>query len=196
MRDDRPELARQRDLDQVYAPAEDSHLLAETAREYVSADDLALEVGTGSGYVASVLAKTGAEVVATDISPIACREADKTGLTTVRANLLEPFQDDCFDIVAFNPPYLPTDPDHEFDDWMEHALSGGEDGRAVIDPFLATVRRVLVDDGVVLLLVSSLTDIDAVRTSAATGGLTAREVADQSHPFERLVVLELRPDDR
>jgi len=196
MRDDRLELAKQRDLDQVYEPAEDSHLLAETAREYVDTEDLVLEVGTGSGYVATALSASGAEVVATDVNPMACREAYEAGLATVRANLVEPFQNDCFDVVAFNPPYLPTDPDHEFDDWMERALSGGEDGRAVIDPFLATVRRVLVDDGVVLLLVSSLTDIDAVRASAAAGGLTAREVADESHPFERLVVLELRPSDR
>jgi len=195
MKDDRIELASQRDLDQVYEPAEDSHLLAETAREYVGTDDLVLEVGTGSAYVATALATTGAEVVATDVNPMACREAYEAGLSTVRANLVEPFRDHCFDVVAFNPPYLPTDPDHEFDDWMERALSGGEDGRAVIDPFLATVRRVLVDDGVVLLLVSSLTDIDAVRASAAAGGLTAREVAEESHPFERLVVLELRPDD-
>ncbi len=195
MRDDRLQLATQRDLDQVYEPAEDSHLLAETAREYVDTGDLVLEVGTGSGYVATALSASGAAVVATDINPMACREAYEAGLSTVRANLVEPFRDDRFDVVAFNPPYLPTDPDHTFDDWMERALSGGEDGRAVIDPFLDTVRRVLADDGVVLLLVSSLTDIDAVRASATAGGLTAREVADESHPFERLVVLELRPDD-
>mgnify|MGYP000551381107 CR=1 FL=1 len=196
MRDDRPDLVQQRDLDQVYAPAEDSHLLAETAREYVNADDLVLDVGTGSAYVATTLAEVGADVIASDINPMACREAREAGLSTVRANLVEPFAADCFDVVAFNPPYLPTDPDHEFDDWMERALSGGDDGRAVIDPFLDTVRRVLVDDGVALLLVSSLTDIDAVRASATAGGLAAREVADEPHPFERLVVLELRPSDR
>ncbi|QSG10467.1 Methylase of polypeptide chain release factors [Halapricum desulfuricans] len=196
MNDDRPELARQRDLDQVYEPAEDSHLLAETAREYVTADDRVLEVGTGSGYVATALADTGAAVVATDINPMACREARDAGLAVVRANLVEPFRDGVFDVVAFNPPYLPTPPEQEFDDWMERALSGGEDGRAVVDPFLDTVRRVLAEDGVVLLLVSSLTDIEAVRERAAAGGLDAREVADESHPFERLVVLELRPDRR
>ncbi|MFW6017307.1 MAG: HemK2/MTQ2 family protein methyltransferase [Halapricum sp.] len=193
MSDDRPELASLRGIEQVYQPAEDSYLLAQTAREYVADGDLVLEVGTGSGYVAAALAETGADVVATDLNPVACREAHETGLPVVRANLVEPFREGVFDAVVFNPPYLPTPPEREFGDWMERALSGGEDGRAVIDPFLESVRRVLTEDGVVLLLVSSLTDIEAVRERATAGGLASREVAEESHPFERLVVLELRP---
>lgn len=188
------DLAERRDIDQVYQPAEDSHLLAETAREYADGDDLVLDVGTGSGYVARAIAECGADVIASDLSPLACREARESGLSVVQANLVEPFRTGAFDLVTFNPPYLPTPPEQERDDWMEQALSGGEDGRAVIAPFLKTVGRVLAPDGAVLLLVSSLTGIDAVRETAAGGGLAAREVAGEPHPFERLVVLELRRD--
>lgn len=188
------DLADRRDIDQVYQPAEDSHLLAETAREYASEGDIALDVGTGSGYVATAVAERDAGVIASDLSPLACREAHQTGLPVVQANLVEPFRDGVFDLVTFNPPYLPTPPEQERDDWMEHALSGGADGRAVIVPFLKTVRRVLAPGGTALLLVSTLTDVDAVREAAAEGGLKARAVAEESHPFERLVVLELRPD--
>jgi release factor glutamine methyltransferase len=74
---------------------------------------------------------------------------------------------------------------------MEAALSGGEDGRAVIDPFLSVVERVLAPDGIVLLLVSSVTDIEAVSESAAAVGLDTRERSAESYPYERLVVLEL-----
>jgi release factor glutamine methyltransferase len=76
---------------------------------------------------------------------------------------------------------------------MEHALSGGPDGRRVVDPFLADVGRVLAPDGRAYLLVSSLTDPGAVRERARAEGLAAREVAEEAHPYERLVVLELRP---
>ena len=76
---------------------------------------------------------------------------------------------------------------------MERALSGGESGREVIEPFLDTVHRVVVPDGRVLLLVSSLTGIDAVRDRARNNGLTTRVVEEESFPFERLVVLSLRP---
>jgi release factor glutamine methyltransferase len=53
------------------------------------------------------------------------------------------------------------------------------------------VGRVLAPDGTVLLLVSSLTGIDAVRSTAADNGLEAREVTEENVPFERLVVLAL-----
>jgi len=196
MDDDRPRLADRRDLDRVYQPAEDSRLLAETALGYVDDADLVLDVGTGSGYVARRLTEQrGVEVVTTDVNPHACREAREAGLSTVRADLLGPFRDGAFDVVVFNPPYLPTDPTREWGDWMERALSGGESGRAVVEPFLADLRRVLAPGGEAFLLVSSLTGVDAVRDDARACGLTTMEAAAESHSFERLVVLHLRPSD-
>jgi len=187
-----PSLAERRDLEQVYQPAEDSHLLAEAARESVHADERALDVGTGSGYVATALIEAGADVVATDVNPLACQQAHEDGISVVQANLTDPFRESVFDLVTFNPPYLPTPPEEAMNDWMERALSGGENGREVIEPFLETVSRVLAPDGHVLLLVSTLTDVDAVEKLATEAGFSTREVADESHPFERLVVLELR----
>jgi release factor glutamine methyltransferase len=176
----------------VYQPAEDSHLLAEAACERLEASDLVLEVGTGSGYVAQQIAdETGARVIASDLNPHAVRQARSAGVETVQADLVSPFRDGAFDAVVFNPPYLPTDPENEWDDWMERALSGGEDGRAVIDPFLADVGRVLAPDGSVSLLVSSLTGVDEVVEEAGKHGFSAVAVADESFPFETLTVLEL-----
>ncbi|ELY66824.1 HemK2/MTQ2 family protein methyltransferase [Natrinema versiforme] len=176
----------------VYQPAEDSHLLAEAACDRLEGTEVVLEVGTGSGYVAEQIAdETGARVVASDLNPHAVRQARTEGVEAVRADLVSPFRDGSFDAVAFNPPYLPTDPENEWDDWMEHALSGGEDGRAVIDPFLAHVGRVLAPDGVVYLLVSSLTGVDEVVEEAGEHGFSAVAVADEPFPFETLTVLEL-----
>ncbi|MFC7230347.1 HemK2/MTQ2 family protein methyltransferase [Saliphagus sp. GCM10025308] len=187
------DLAERRGLEtDVYQPAEDSQLLADAACDRLEGEDLVLEVGTGSGYVADRIAtEIGARVVAADVNPHATRNARDRGLEAVQADLVSPFRADTFDAVAFNPPYLPTDPDHEWDDWMERALSGGEDGRAVIDPFLETVSRVLARGGVVLLLVSSLTGVDAVVERAGEEGFSAVAVADESFPFETLTVLEL-----
>jgi release factor glutamine methyltransferase len=50
---------------------------------------------------------------------------------------------------------------------------------------------VLAPDGRAFLLVSSLTNVEAVTERASENDLTTREVAEESFPFERLVVLEL-----
>jgi release factor glutamine methyltransferase len=180
----------------VYQPAEDSRLLAEAAIEY--AHGRTLEVGTGSGWVAERVADaTDCEVVASDLNPHACRAARDRGLPAVRADLVAPFRADSFDTMLFNPPYLPTDPDNEWDDWMERALSGGESGRELIEPFLESVGRVLAPDGVVLLLVSSLAGYDAVLEFAADRGFHTDDpaVVEESYPFETLSIVALTPPD-
>jgi release factor glutamine methyltransferase len=192
--DGRPRLADLRDVDDVYQPAADSRLLADTATGYLEADQRVLDLGTGSGYVGTRIAdEIGADVVASDVSPHACRSARAAGLAAVRGHLLDPFSEGAFDAVVFNAPYLPTPADREWDDWMETALSGGESGRAVVVPFLADLRRVLSSDSEAFLLISSLTGIDAVRDEARTNGLTTMIAADAAHPNERLVVLHLVP---
>ena len=184
-------LAERRGMATVYEPAEDSRLLATVALDRIGGGRV-LEVGVGSGYVASRIdAETSATVVGCDINPEACRRARSEGIETVRSNLTRPFAADSFDTVVFNPPYLPTPPDEEWDDPLEHALSGGEDGRRVVRPFLADLGRVLRPDGRAYLLVSSLTDIDAVVELAEGTGLRTAEAGDTSFPFERLVVLEI-----
>jgi len=184
-------LTDQRETPTVYEAAEDSHLLAEAATERID-DGLVLDVGVGSGYVAARIdAETPATVVGCDINPEAAARARSEGLAVVRSNLTHPFVADSFDAVLFNPPYLPTPPEREWDDPLEYALSGGEDGRRVVRPFVADLGRVLASDGTGYLLVSSLTDIDAVVGLAADAGLRAREIAEESFPFERLVVLEI-----
>ena len=187
------DLAARRGVDDavVYQPAEDSGLLAEAAVE--DARGRVLEVGTGSGWVAArIAAERDLNVVGSDLNPHAARQARERGVEGVVADLLTPFRADAFDTVCFNPPYLPTDPDNEWDDWMEHALSGGESGRELIEPFLADVGRVLAPGGVVLLLVSSLTGYEEVLGLIEAAGFEGEAVVEESFPFETLTVLALR----
>jgi release factor glutamine methyltransferase len=187
------DLVERRGLDDdVYGAAEDSELLAAAAVERIEPDWRVLEVGTGSGYVGERVAdRTGVDLVATDLNPHACGLARERGLAVVRADLVAPFAEDAFDAVLFNPPYLPTDPENEWDDWMETALSGGESGRALIEPFLDTVGRVLAPEGVALLLVSSLAGYDDVVDRAEANGFAVSTVREESYPFEALSILRL-----
>jgi release factor glutamine methyltransferase len=176
---------------ELYQPAEDSHLLASVAVERIRRGDRILEVGCGSGYVAERVAETGASVVGSDVNPHACRATRDRGIQAVRGNLVDPFQRDSFDWVLFNPPYLPDHPDLDREDWLTVALTGGEDGRTVITAFLDDVARVLRTDGIALLVVSTVTNVDAVRSRAVGNGFAVRTVAEESYPFEVLSVLAL-----
>lgn len=176
----------------VYQPAEDSHLLAATVTPEIGGDELVLEVGSGSGVVAAQLrSEAGATVVATDVNPHACAATAARGVPVVRADLVAPFADGVFDVVVFNPPYLPSHPDLDREDWLEVAVTGGPEGRAVIDRFLHDVARVLAERGRVFLLVSSLTGVDSVVETAAANGFSAAAIGEESFPFETLTVLKL-----
>lgn len=184
----------------VYQPAEDSALLAGEAVDDVrgAAAARVLDVGTGSGYVGARLAEaTGARVVGIDLNPEACRRARERGLDVVLGDLVAPFRDGAFDIVAVNPPYLPAVEEGEFvevaewDDWFDVAVTGGETGRELVERFLDGVGRVLAPDGAVYLLVSTYTGVDAVVERASARGFSAVALADAAFPGETLTVLKL-----
>lgn len=180
-------------LDQVYSPAEDSYLLLRAALREVRLTDRVLEVGTGSGYVAVELVGRAAQVVTTDINPHAVECARARGLAAVRTDLFAGLSGP-FDLVIFNPPYLPTAPEERIDDWLEHALDGGPTGRAAIERFIADVGRVLTLPGRILLLVSSLTGPDAVRELFAARGFVSFIIDSEPLEGETLFVLRAMRD--
>lgn len=145
---------------QVYPPREDTYLLLDAALQELKPGDHVLEVGCGSGYIAAGLAEY-ARVLATDINPHAVRETRTRGIDVVRSDLLRGIRGP-FDMVLFNPPYLPTSEDERMNDWLEYALDGGPDGCRVIAEFAGQVEKVLAPGGRVLLLFSSMTGRDSV----------------------------------
>jgi release factor glutamine methyltransferase len=175
---------------QVYPVEEDSRLLLEAARAEVRATDRVLEVGTGSGRVAAALISRATHVVALDINPHAATTARSLGLEVVRSDLLAGIRGP-FDLVLFNPPYLPTDPTERLDDWLEYALDGGPDGRRTIARFLGELDRILAGDGRALLLISSLTGPPGVAALASAAGLRGTVVLERRVEGETLMVLRL-----
>ena len=174
-------------LDDVYEPGEDSHLLVEAALHEVKPWDRSIEIGTGSGIVSFFL-KDVTDIIATDISPLACKNARANGVQVVRTDL---FSGICgsFDIIIFNPPYLPTGDDERLDGWLNRAFDGGPDGRDVIRRFLDGVKRILPVEGRVITVFSSLTDIDAVSQLYREHGFSVEEIGREKIPFETLVAL-------
>jgi release factor glutamine methyltransferase len=170
----------------VYPPSEDTYLLRDAALDDVRSDDVVLEVGTGSGVVAEALAKEARCVVATDVNPDAVRAARQRGVSAVRTDLAAAL-DAQFDLVVFNPPYLP-DEERTPDDALSDALGGGETGREVAERFLDSVPRVLAPNGRVLMIASSLSGVEVFEER---DDYEASRADSDRYFFEEIVVLRL-----
>ena len=174
---------------QVYQPEADTYLLLDAAKKEVKPGDRVLEIGTGSGFISRELA-TVSDVVATDINPHAALCARCSGVTVVQSDLFAGIRG-TFDLILFNPPYLPTQPEERIDDWLEFALDGGKNGRVVIERFAADVGRVLAPGGRILLLISSLTGFNEVQDLFSRQGFKADMVMKQKIEDEYLYVMRI-----
>ena len=184
--------------ERVYEPAEDTFLLAEHL--VVAEDDVVLDVGTGSGIQAVLAAKKAKRVVAVDINPYAIECAIKNAQTNEVKERIEFRQgdlfqsikpDEKFDVILFNSPYLPSEPDEE-KSWIGKAWAGGPNGRAVIDRFIADAPDYLADGGRIQLVQSSLSNVDKTIQMFKERNLQARVAAQVKVAFESIVLIEAR----
>ncbi|MFB6203373.1 MAG: HemK2/MTQ2 family protein methyltransferase [Candidatus Nanohaloarchaea archaeon] len=145
----------------VYQPAEDTYFLLDYLEDQELEGKKVLEVGSGSGKIAVELAGKGAEVTAVDINPEAVRateqlaEQENVDLEVRRSDMFDEVRER-FDLVVFNPPYLPG----EEDIGDEEIWRGGEEGIEVTREFLREVDGYLREDGGFILVASSLADLE------------------------------------
>lgn len=181
-------------FEETYEPAEDTILLLKAALKEVMPDDRAIEIGCGRGLISLELAKRARSVIATDINPSAVRLAKIYGIEVVRADIFRGLKGK-FDLVIFNPPYLPTKKGEQISGWINYALDGGENGRDTINRFLENLSSHLSQNGRCLLLVSSLSNLAAVKEKAKLEGFVATKVANERCFFEELYVIKLEMRD-
>lgn len=176
----------------VYEPSEDSELLVRALRADGSLAGLrALDVGTGSGFVAAAMEELGADlVVAVDISPLAARMAKEKVAEVVQADLLSALRGP-FDVVAFNAPYLPSSAEERVEGWLDRAFHGGVGGVEVSEAYVRDLRRILAPGGRAYLVVSSRADLDRLRGAVRAAGLREEKVASARFFFEEIAVWKL-----
>ncbi len=176
------------ELDGVYRPSEDSYLLLRSIQ--LGGASSFLEVGTGTGLIALHAARH-VRTVATDINPQAvslCKaNALRNGIRVevIRADLLMGLRTE-FDLIAFNPPYLPV---KEGQGWVDRAWSGGRNGNEVILRFLNQARHRLSPEGRIYLLLSSH---NGRALEKARQLYDVRSLTRQSLFFEDITVYELK----
>ncbi len=185
-------------LSDVYVPREDTYLLLNVLEDKISDDYKVLDIGTGTGLIALFAAEMCQEVVGVDINDkavnLAKHNASKNKIENVRfiqSNLFEEVEGR-FDLVVFNPPYLPGNGYDEKIPGSEQWF-GGEDGISVIRDFSKEVENHLSESGTILLLISSVTGLRDTKDLFVDGGFEVEVVKKKKIPWETLFVLEISP---
>ncbi|MFE7065720.1 class I SAM-dependent methyltransferase [Microbacterium sp. NPDC057658] len=132
-----------------------SRTLAETVVPL--AVDRALDLGTGCGIQALLVARRAGRVVATDVSrralAYAALNAQLNGVTNIEfrhGSMFEPVAGEAFDLIVSNPPFVITPrtegvPAYEYRD-------GGLVGDALVEQFVRTAPAHLTPGGIAQLL--------------------------------------------
>ncbi|MFI8192520.1 HemK2/MTQ2 family protein methyltransferase [Streptomyces sp. NPDC085946] len=173
----------------VYAPQEDTELLAEAlAEEPLPPGAEALDVGTGSGALALEAARQGLRVTAVDVSRRAVWAARLNALLaglplrTRRGDLFAPVRGQAFDVILANPPYVPAPHDRK-PRGAARAWDAGGDGRLILDRICREAPGLLRPGGVLLIVQSALSDSERTLRMLRTAGLKAAVTRRQRIAF-------------
>lgn len=173
----------------IYEPAEDSYLLENEVCK-LSREKKVLDIGSGSGILAMAAKISGARsVLATDIDDESLTNLKRLGIKCVKSNLFSKLKGKKFDLIVFNPPYLPSD--KREDEESARATTGGEKGDEIILRFLKDVKKHLNRQGVVLLLVSSLTPKERILEIIDKNKMRYNIISSQNIFMETLEVWEM-----
>ncbi len=140
----------------IYSPEEDSYLLQEVLEKEIKNKNIkCLEIGIGSGIQLKILKKLEVKNISgIDINSEAVKHCKNLGFDVWISNLFSEVKEK-YDLIIFNPPYLPKTKDE--DNESELITTGGKKGSEIINEFLIQAKEHLGKEGKILLLVSSLT---------------------------------------
>jgi release factor glutamine methyltransferase len=183
-----PPVPRLLRLPGVYRPQEDTALLAAAIDDLtIPAGARALDLCTGTGAQALTLARRGARtVLAVDLSRRALVSARLNAFVrqlTVRpcrGGLARALREGPFDVVVANPPYVPSPAPAVR---STRGWDAGPDGRAVLDPLCSAAGTLLRAGGTLLLVQSSMSDVDKSRELLAAQGLRTSVACRARIPF-------------
>jgi len=179
----------------IYSPSEDSYLLAEEVKKYIlklsneQKDSFkVLDMGSGSGIQALTAIASGIKrknIIAADIGKEALQKLKEQKIPARKSNLFSNInKEKRFNLIVFNAPYLPED---KYDKKAD--TTAGKRGNELIIKFLRKAKRFLKEDGVILILFSSLSKPEKILAYAEKRGYKSEKLAEKNvGMMERLFV--------
>jgi release factor glutamine methyltransferase len=158
----------------------------------VESGERVLEIGSGLGLAAVLLAKAGARVVATDVLPEAVEairaNASLNGVA-VDARLGDcyaPVAGERFELICANAPQMPTPPGRARRDALAAADNGGTDGWEILDRVIRGAPAHLVPGGRLLFAIFAFLGRKSAFARLEAAGLEPALVASEAQAFPRL----------
>ncbi len=153
-----------------------------------------LELGTGMGLTAVLAARVAKRVIATDIVPECVTLARENAVLNGVADRVEarvgdwyaPVRGMTFDLIASNPPQMPTPPELDREDWMARADNGGIDGWAMLDRIIRGASEHLRPGGRLIFSIFDFLGVRRAHDKLMAVGLTPSIVAREARSFPRL----------
>jgi HemK-related putative methylase len=177
----------------VYEPREDSFLILKEIKNFAKGD--VLDMGTGTGVLAIEASKFADTVIGADVNAdaldIARQNAKASGRKNIRfvkSDLFSYFKTEpmLFDLMIFNPPYLPEDVREPAESAVE--TTGGKKGYELLERFFSQSSEYLKPDGKILVLFSTLTGTDKVHSIIEERAFNYQKLAEEPLFGENLLV--------
>ena len=176
----------------IYEPAEDSYLMSDVIKEEIpkllnkNPEFKLLEIGVGSGINLNAILKAGIKKENTfgcDINEEAVKNCKNLVFNCVVSDLFENVKGK-FDLIIFNPPYLPEDKREPKKSRV--STTGGLQGNEIIVKFLKQAKSYLNESGKIFLITSSLSK----KIDFNKFGYIAKNISSEKLFFEKLFVWE------
>jgi len=197
----------------IYQPSEDSFLLQETLKKYLNKLGRVassnkrrihlrnlgsldtglniLDLGSGSGIQALTCKDLGFKnILTSDINKESIKHLKSLKLRAIESNLFSKIKkSEKFDLIIFNPPYLPED---KREPKPTTNTTAGKKGYEIIIKFLKQATNHLIKNSSILLLFSSLSQPKVILKQAKILGYYYNLLNKKKLFFEELYVYEFK----
>jgi len=174
----------------MYFPREDSYFFSDILNVHLKDKDKSikiLDMGSGSGILAESCTKLGFKnIQAADIDKESVSFLKKKKIKAIKSDLFSNIKEK-FDLIIFNPPYLPED---KYD--KEKDTTGGKKGYETIVKFLKQAKKHLNKNGSIFLLFSSFSKPNIIKREAKKLGYEVKLLAKKRIFFEELFAVEIK----
>ena len=164
-----------------YPPSEDTFFIVDNIEN--EKGNLALDIGSGSGYLTKLLSENFSFVVGTDINFDVLKNQTYKTENIVCCNGSDALEIK-FDFIVCNLPYLATD------EILDIATDGGAEGFEIPKKIFDSVINNMSKNGKFIFVTSSLSNYQKLIDYAQKLGLKTRIMAKKKLFFEELILVE------